>query len=79
MGLFLFVGGMAYAVRRAHGVLLVARLALLVVTALVIILVPNVTGLVTMALAFAGVLLIALVEQREARLAARHEQPLESA
>jgi len=77
VGLLFFVGGMAYAVRRARGVLLATRLVIVLITGVLVVAVPNVSGLITMILAFIGVLLIAFVEQRDARLAAHHEQPLD--
>lgn len=64
VGLALFVGGMAYAVRRASGNLLVVRLVLVLATALAVILIPNLTGMWTLLIALIGTLTIAVVEQR---------------
>jgi len=74
VGLALFIGGMAYAVRRAAGKTLVARLVLILLMGLAVIFVPNVSGLATLAIAFAGVLAIAIVEQRGEKLTINSQQ-----
>jgi low temperature requirement protein LtrA len=63
IGLLLFVGGMAYAIRRAAGMTLGMRVLLIALTGLAIIFVPA-NGLVSLMIAFVGALLIAIVEQR---------------
>ena len=62
LGLALFVGGMAVAVRRATRRLLVPRAALTVTTALAVV-VAGVASWVTLGMGFVGVALIALLEQ----------------
>jgi low temperature requirement protein LtrA len=64
VGLLLFVGGMAIAIRRATGHLLLPRIILTVGTAVAVVAVSGVSGLLTFALAFIGILVIVVVEQR---------------
>lgn len=72
IGLVLFVGGMAVAIRRATRRLLLPRTILIAGTAVVIVVVPGVTGLVALAIALVGVVAIAVTEQRaESLLVAR--------
>ena len=68
VGLALFIGGMAYAVRRAAGKMLVARIVLILITGLALIFIPNVSGLVTLGIARGGIFVIAVVEQRGEQL-----------
>jgi hypothetical protein len=63
VGVLLFVGGMALAIRRATGHLLVARSALMLVTAFAI-LAAELPPLYTLAIAFAGVTAACVLEQR---------------
>jgi low temperature requirement protein LtrA len=63
LGVLLFVGGMALAIRRATGHLLVARSVLMLVTAFAI-LAAEVPPLYTLAIAFAGVTAACVLEQR---------------
>lgn len=63
-GLVLFVGGMAVAIQRATGRLLLPRVFLTVGTAIAVVAVSEVSGLLTLAIAFAGLLAIAILEQR---------------
>jgi low temperature requirement protein LtrA len=74
VGLAIFIGGMAYAVRRATGKMLLPRLVLIVLMGLALILIPNVSGLATLAVAFGGVLAIAIVEQRGEQLTVNNHQ-----
>jgi low temperature requirement protein LtrA len=62
-GLILFVGGMVIAIWRATGRLLLPRLILTVGTALIISVVTKVAPLLTLAIALAGVVVIAALEQ----------------
>lgn len=71
-GLVLFVGGMAIAIRRATRHLLVPRVILTVGTAIAIVAVSGVTGQFTLAIAFAGILAIVVVEQRLENLVYAH-------
>ena len=61
LGLLLFVGGMALAVRRATGQLLVVRLALIAVAAVLIAALP-VAPLITLSVALVGVVAIDVIE-----------------
>jgi len=63
-GLLLFVGGMAIAIRRATGHLLLPRLIVIVATAVAVAAVSGVTGHLTLTIAFAGLLTVAIIEQR---------------
>ena len=63
-GLVLFIGGMAFAIRRATGYLLIPRIILIGVTALAVIFLQNLPGLITLGIALIGILLVAIVEQR---------------
>ena len=64
VGLILFVGGMAVAVWRATQRILVPRFVLIMVTAFVIVVLSDLMPFFTLAIAFVGVLLVALVEER---------------
>lgn len=64
VGLALFLGGMAIAIRRATGRLLLPRLFLTVATAIAIVAVPGVTGQISLVIALAGIAAIVIVEQR---------------
>jgi hypothetical protein len=64
LGLLLFVGGMAVAIWRATRRLLLPRLILTLGTAVAVVAVVGVTPLLTMAIAFVGLLIIVIVEQR---------------
>ena len=68
-GLILFIGGMALAVRRATGQLLLPRTILILATAVVVVVASSVSGQVSLAIAFAGILAIVVVEQRAGDLA----------
>ncbi len=68
IGLVLFVGGMAIAIRRATRRLLLPRTILIAGTAVVIVVVPGVTGLVALAIALVSVVAIAVTEQRSESL-----------
>ena len=63
-GLMLFVGGMAVAVWRATRRLLLPRLILTAATAITVVAVAGVTPLLTLAIALAGIVAIAALEQR---------------
>ena len=63
LGLALFVGGVAVAVRRATGRVLVARVVLTLITAIAVVAVAAVAPWVTLTLGFVGVVMIALLEQ----------------
>lgn len=67
-GLFLFVGGMGIAIRRATGIFLWLRLGLITVTAIVVMVVTGVPGLFSLAIAFIGLLIIIALEQRPENL-----------
>ena len=73
-GLLLFVGGMAVAIWRATGKVLVARIVVITGTAVMILAVPGVSGSRTLAIALAGVLLIAVLEQQSQRLVVSADQ-----
>lgn len=64
VGLLLFVGGMALAIRRATGYLLMPRLIVITVTAGAVVAVSGVTGQFTLVIALVGILAIAIIEQR---------------
>lgn len=63
-GLVLFVGGMAVAMWRATRHLLWSRLILVMVTAIIVVGVAGVPPLLTLAIAFAGIIIIVVMEQR---------------
>ena len=63
-GLIAFVGGMALAIWRAKMDLLLPRLGLIIGTALAIYFVSQVTAGLSLAIAFVGILIIIIVEQR---------------
>lgn len=64
IGLVLFVGGMAVAVRRATGSRMRARLILILPTAMVIVAIAGVSVAVTLGIALTGMLAILVLEQR---------------
>ena len=64
LGFSLFVGGMAAAIWRATGKLLVARVILTLVTALAVMLLANVSPLVSLGAVFVAVVLIAVLEEK---------------
>ena len=64
IGLFLFVGGMAIAIRRATRTMLWLRFGLITVTAIIIIAVASIPSHFSLAIAFIALLLIAILEQR---------------
>ncbi len=64
IGLALFVGGTGVALWRATGRLPMPRLVLSLGSALLIVFLPDVMPIVSLAIAFSGVALIAAVEQR---------------
>jgi hypothetical protein len=64
VGLLLFVGGMAVAIWRATKRVLVPRLILILGTAFLILTISGVSAIISMGIAFVGVLIIAIVEQR---------------
>jgi low temperature requirement protein LtrA len=68
VGLVLFVGGMAVAIWRSTGHLLLPRLILTVGTAIAVVAVSEASGLLNLVIAFVGILAIAVVEQRGDRL-----------
>lgn len=65
LGLILFVGVMAAAIWRATGSLPCLRVGLILVTAVMILLVANVSPLLTLLMALLGVFLIAIYEQQQ--------------
>jgi low temperature requirement protein LtrA len=67
VGLVLFIGGMAIAIWRATGHLLLARLMLVAVTAVTIVVVAGVAPPLSLAIAFAGTAAIVVMEQRVGR------------
>ena len=73
-GLVLFVGGMAVAIWRATRKVLVARIVVILGTAVTILAFAGVSGSITLAVALAGVLLIAVIEQRSQRLVVLADQ-----
>ena len=62
-GLVLFVGGMAIAIWRATRHLLVPRIILIAGTAIAVVAVSGINGLYSLAIAFAGIVAIVVVEQ----------------
>lgn len=64
VGLVLFVGGMAVAIWRATGHLLLPRVILTVGTAIAVVAVSEASGLLNLVIAFVGIVAIAVVEQR---------------
>jgi low temperature requirement protein LtrA len=64
LGLLLFVGGMAAAMLRCAGHLLLPRIVLTAATACAVLAVTGVPPLVTLAIALAGIVIIAVQEQR---------------
>ena len=64
VGLILFVGGMAIAIWRASKQVMVPRLLIILGTALAIFIVSGVSAVISMGIAFAGILIIAIIEQR---------------
>jgi low temperature requirement protein LtrA len=75
VGLALFVGGMAVAIWRATRQLLVFRVVLITGTAIAAAAVTGVASLYTLAIAFVGLLIIAIVEHQAANLV--HAEPRE--
>lgn len=67
VGLVLFVGGAAGAVWRANGRLLQPRFAIIGGTALAIVSVPGAPPLISLAIAFAGLAAVAVVEEKTPR------------
>jgi low temperature requirement protein LtrA len=67
-GLLLFVGGMAIAIWQAARLLLLPRAILTAGTAVAIVAVSGVSGHFTLAIAFAGILAIVAIEQRDDNL-----------
>jgi low temperature requirement protein LtrA len=63
-GLVLFVGGMAIAIWRATGQVLLPRTILILGTAVAVVFASGVSGPVSLAIAFAGILVVVAVEQR---------------
>jgi low temperature requirement protein LtrA len=68
VGLLFFVGGMAIAIWRATRNVLVPRLILILGASIVILVVSGVTAVISMGIAFAGILIIAIIEQRTVKL-----------
>jgi len=68
VGLVLFVGGMAVAIRRATHHLILPRVLVILGTGVAIVVVSEISGLFTLAIAFVGIVVIAVVEQRAADL-----------
>jgi low temperature requirement protein LtrA len=68
IGLLLFVGGMAMAIWRATKKVLVPRLILILATSLTILMVSGVPAVISMGIAFTGILLIAIIEQGALKL-----------
>ncbi len=68
VGLALFVGGMAVAIRRATHHLILPRVLVILGTGVAIVVVSEISGLFTLAIAFVGIVVIAVVEQRAADL-----------
>jgi low temperature requirement protein LtrA len=68
IGLFLFVGGMAIAIWRATKKVLVPRLILIFGTSIAVLMVSGVTAAISMGIASAGILIIAIIEQRTLKL-----------
>jgi low temperature requirement protein LtrA len=64
LGLALFAGGMALAIRRATGRLLLPRAAIIATTAVAVVALPGIPPAVTLALAFLGVAAVGALEQR---------------
>ena len=64
LGLVLFVGGMAVAIRRATGNSMWARVILILTTAMAIVAIAGVSAAVTLGIALTGILAILAVEQR---------------
>jgi low temperature requirement protein LtrA len=69
-GLLLFVGGMAVAIWRATRRVLRPRVVLILVTAAAVVVASGISGQLSLAIAFAGVLVIVVIEQRSRVLAA---------
>ena len=76
LGLILFVAGMAAAIWRAANRILLPRLMIITVTALVILLFGGAPAVVSMAIALAGILIIAGIEQSSLKV--KHLEALES-
>jgi low temperature requirement protein LtrA len=68
LGLLLFVGGMASAIWRATGKILGLRLILILGTSLSVLAVGGVPAVTSLGIAFAGTLIIAILEQRTLKL-----------
>ncbi len=64
LGLLLFVGGMALAIHRAAKIILVPRLILILGTSAAILAVSWVPAAISLGIAFAGILIISIIEQR---------------
>ena len=64
LGLTLFTGGMVAAMWRAIGAILWTRVTVILITAVMTLLVANVIPLVTLAIAFVGMVTLAILEQR---------------
>jgi low temperature requirement protein LtrA len=66
-GLTLFTGGMVAALRRANGMILWSRTIILALTFAAILIVSDVTPLVTLMIVFGGIVAIALLEKRDSK------------
>lgn len=75
LGLFFFVGGLAVALWRASCSVRKSRVLVSVVTALAVYLVPGVSAVVSLSLAFGGVAVVAVLEER---LAERLKAPAQA-
>jgi hypothetical protein len=68
LGLLLFVGGMALAIRRAANIVLLPRIFLIIGTSIFVLAVGGVPAAVSLGIALAGILLVAILEQRSLEL-----------
>jgi hypothetical protein len=66
-GLTLFTGGMVAALRRANGMILWSRTIILALTFAAILIVSDVTPLVTLMIVFGGIVAIVLLEKRDSK------------
>ena len=72
VGMVLFIGGVALSLWRTTGILPLPRTLIVLVTAIVVAVVGGVSAPVTLGLAFAGILVVALVERNASALPEVH-------
>jgi low temperature requirement protein LtrA len=78
VGILLFIGGMAVAIWRAAGRLPLPRLVIAAVTAVAIVLASGAAPAVSLTIALAGIIVVAVIEQRSGMAFNQHERAREN-